>query len=99
MNLASDRPSTNSRLWVRTASVYTQAGTWENKRMKFEELAKELDDTYFRGYHEDRDKALGEFGRKYSSDLVAMERGTGPYDRGRCEGGTNISRAVHGEGN
>ena len=41
--------------------------------MKFEELAKELDDTYFRGYHEDRDKALGEFGRKYSSDLVAME--------------------------
>ena len=42
--------------------------------MKFEELAKELDDTYSMGYHEDRDKALGEFGRKYSSDLVAMEQ-------------------------
>ena len=41
--------------------------------MKFDELAKELDDTYSMGYHEDRDKALGEFGRKYSSDLVAME--------------------------
>ena len=40
--------------------------------MKFEELAKELDDIYSVGYA-DRDKALGEFGRKYSSDLVAME--------------------------
>ena len=40
--------------------------------MKFKELAKELNDTYSVGY-EDRDKALGEFGRKYSSDLVAME--------------------------
>ena len=40
--------------------------------MKFEELAKELNDTYSVGY-EDRDKVLGEFGRKYSSDLVAME--------------------------
>ena len=32
--------------------------------MKFEELAKELDDTYSVGY-EDRAKALGGFGRKY----------------------------------
>ena len=65
--------------------------------MKFEELAKELNDTYSVGY-EDRDKVLGEFGRKYSSDLVAMEE-TGPYDRGRCEGGKNSSRVVLGEGN
>ena len=40
--------------------------------MKFEELAKELSDTYSGGY-EDRDKVLGEFGQKYSSDLVALE--------------------------
>ncbi len=40
--------------------------------MEFEELSKKLSDTYSLGYG-DRDKALGDFGRKYSGDLVAME--------------------------
>ena len=65
--------------------------------MKFEELAKELNDTYSVSY-EDRDKVLGEFSRKYSSDLVAMEEQDHTIED-VVEGGTNSSRVVLGEGN
>ena len=41
--------------------------------MTFEDLARELDDTYSVGYG-DRDKALGEFGAKHLDDLIALEK-------------------------
>ncbi len=41
--------------------------------MTFEELASELDTAYDRGYL-DRDKALGEFGKIHSTDLIALEK-------------------------
>ena len=44
--------------------------------MTFEELASELDTTYDAGYS-DRDKALGEFGREHSAELVAVEEQQG----------------------
>ena len=72
------------------------AGFLERERkMKFEELAKELDDTYSVDY-EDRDKALGEFERKYKRS--GCNGGTGPYNRGHCERGTNRDSRVLDEG-
>ena len=41
--------------------------------MTFDELARELDTTYDMGYTTGREEALGEFGKRHSADLVALE--------------------------